>query len=119
MAVTIENVGGMLCETWGIQEDSAVATYSLYGLLALSMFFLLACFALAFFEVRKRFVTRNPQSPENQAALVEIKEVLKYLYPAVLLLLVGVIVLFAIWYFTRVPYYESTRSLHDAGCAGF
>jgi Na+/H+ antiporter NhaC len=119
MAVTIEDVGGILCESWGIRQESALSTYSHYGFLALGFIFLLACVALAFFEVRKRLVTKKPQSPENQAKLQKTKGILKYLYPKVLLLLIGAIILFFFWYFTRVPYDESTRSLHDAGCAGF
>jgi hypothetical protein len=105
MAVTIDNIGVMMGEPWKDPNEVPVATYAGYGALALGGLFFLVCIALVVFEVRQRVLVKRQQTPETLAGIAETKAVLKYLYPAVLFLLIIVIILSITWHFTHEWYY--------------
>lgn len=117
LVLSIENVGGMLCETYGIRDESIIANIAKYGAQLFFVVFVLACIAVLYLLVCMHIEKKKLPPLGTSPKLNYYKKLHTWALVLSLSTLVALGVCITTWFLTRVPYYESKRSLRDAGCA--
>lgn len=119
LALSIENIRGVLCESYGIRNESIFSYIAQYGAIVLLVLFCVFAIGLFWVMVRLHYQQKQPSQPETVAMLARLQHVHTLLLKLSLTMLIGAGVFFSTWLIIRVPYFESERSLRDGGCANW